>query len=105
MRINEVSAETVLALATEISGTEYVLLHDRVVITTRDKAIDYISEFPNVLADRWLAGRVLFPEQFEEEFARQEGVSPRDRETEAVELRPYLRSGEALLAEVERLLR
>ena len=105
LRINEVSAETVLALATEISGTEYVLMHDQIVITTRDKAIDYLSELPKVLADRWLASRVLFPELFEEEFARQKSVSPRDRETEAVELRPYLRSGEALLAEVERLLR
>lgn len=105
LRINGVSAETVLALATEISGTEYVLFEDRIVISTRDKAIAFVDALPGVLADRWIAMHVLFPEQFDAELARAEGTSPIERETEAAQLPPYLRSGESLLAEVQRLLR
>ena len=108
-RAKGVSAETVLSVACEVAGCEYVLLPQGIVVTTKDKAADYVRSLPDAVAENWARGRYLFPELYVDA-AKQlplPEASPEEvaRAREKEDIPPYLRSGEALVSHIQRLLR
>ena len=108
LRISSVPAETILALATQVAGCEYVLLEKGIVITTQGKAGDYIRQLPNVVSNQWAQARFLFPDLYLEAMASRPlpeagpGQVAGTRELETVQ--PYLRSGKDLLGDIERII-
>jgi hypothetical protein len=109
LRANSVPAETVLYLATQVAGCEYVLLERGVVITTADKAGDYIRNLPDAVANQWARARYLFPDLYVEAMSTRplpeakvsQGGS--DEHTDSVPA--YLRSGRDLVVHIEQLIR
>ena len=105
-RAKSITAETVLSVACELAGCEYVILPKGVVVTTKDKAADYVRSLPESIAETWARGRYLFPELYVD-ITRQlplPEVTPEQVEEEE-NVPPYLRSGKALVAHIEKLLR
>ncbi len=110
LRISTVPAETVLALATQVAGCEYVLLDKGVIITTPDKAGDYIRNLPDAITAHWARARYLFPDLYLEAMANR--PLPEVKPTSAVtqDEKPdtvpsFLRSGRDLVAHIEQLVR
>jgi hypothetical protein len=113
LRVSDVPAETVLDLACQKAGVEYVPMERSIVITTRPKAIEYVRQWPEGLRHNWALGRVLFPEVHPELFAAVPAVgaiSPipatplRVREAD-LNVPLHLRSGKALVAAIQALLK
>jgi hypothetical protein len=108
LRVSTVPAETVLSLATQVAGCEYVLLEKGVIITTSDKAGDYIRNLPDAVANQWAQARHLFPDLYLEAMTTrplpEAKPSPQAAE-EVPEVPAYLRSGRELVADIEQLLR
>jgi len=108
LRVSAVPAETVLSLATQLAGCEYVILDKGVVVTTKDKAADYLRNLPDVIAGQWAAARYLFPDLYLEAARKRPlpEVKPGQAAAEeAAEVPPYLRSGRELIADIEQLLK
>jgi hypothetical protein len=108
LRVNSVPAETVLYLATQVAGCEYVLLEKGVIITTADKAGDYIRNLPESVATQWARAKFLFPDLYLDAMANRPlpEVHPAQVSEERPELVPsYLRSGRDLVAHIEQLVR
>ena len=110
LRVNTVPAETVLYLATQVSGCEYVLLEKGIIITTADKAGDYIRSLPDSVASSWSKARFLFPDLYVDAMATRPLPEVKPSETadrgEKPETVPvYLRSGSDLVAHIEQLIR
>jgi hypothetical protein len=109
LRVSAVPAETILHLATQVAGCEYVLLEQGIVITTADKAGDYIRSLPDSVTGQWARARYLFPELYLDAMATRPlpEVRPsepgQDERTDS--LPPYLRSGRDLVAHIEQLVR
>ena len=105
-RAKGITAETVLTVACELAGCEYVILPKGVVVTTKDKAADYVRSLTESIAETWARGRYLFPELYVDA-ARQlplPEVTPEEAEKEE-NVPPYLRSGKDLVAHIQKLLR
>jgi tetratricopeptide (TPR) repeat protein len=109
-RISEVPAERVLDLACMQGGMEYVIMERGVVVTTPSRAARYLRDLPESVRNNWLAARVLFPETAPELLASAPmpnavpGQSiPADDELDA-DVPAYLRSGKALLTDLQSLL-
>jgi hypothetical protein len=109
LRARNVKAETVLSLGCELAGCEYVLLPpQRVVITTKDKAGDYVRHLPESVSEAWARGRYLFPELYVEaaQIRPLPEVTPDQVPPEQKrDIPPYLRSGRDLVAHIQQLLR
>jgi hypothetical protein len=109
LRVSSVPAETVLYLATQVAGCEYVLLERGVVITTADKAGDYIRNLPDSVANQWARARYLFPDLFVDAMSTRPlpeakaNVAGSDERGDLVPV--YLRSGRDLVAHIEQLVR
>lgn len=111
LRVADVPAETVLNLACQKSGLEYVIVERAIVITTPARALRYLQDLPEALRDNWAAARVIFPDLNPELLAAPPlpsalpGQPVGDRAELDRDVPAYLRSGEALLADVQSLLR
>jgi hypothetical protein len=110
LRVSTVPAESILSLATQVAGCEYVLLEKGVVITTHDKAGDYIRNLPDSVSNHWARARYLFPDLYLDAMANR--PLPEVKPTPAVtaEEKPdtvpaFLRSGRDLVAHIEQLVR
>ena len=110
LRVSTVPAETVLMLATQVAGCEYVLLDKGVIITTPDKAGDYIRNLPEAVSSHWARARFLFPDLYLDAMANR--PLPEVKPTPAVtqDEKPdtvpsFLRSGRDLVAHIEQLVR
>ncbi len=108
LRARSVSAETVLSLATELAGCEYVLLEKGIIVTTPDKAGDYIRNLPDSVASHWSRARHLFPDLYVD--AMTSRPLPEAKPATAAAGGPdqvpsYLRSGRDLVAHIEQLIR
>jgi tetratricopeptide (TPR) repeat protein len=103
-RIAEVPAELVLNIACMKSGLEYVIMERAVVVTTPNKATEYLRQLPQALRNNWVAARVVFPELNPELLA---AVRTTSRPTESDldrDVPSYLLSGKALVQDVKQLL-
>jgi hypothetical protein len=110
LRVNTVPAETVLYLATQVAGCEYVLLEKGIIITTADKAGDYIRNLPDSVAQNWSRARFLFPDLYVDAMSTRPLPEAKPSPTQAAEEKPeavpaYLRSGRDLVAHIEQLIR
>lgn len=109
LRVNTVPAETVLYLATQVAGCEYVILEKGIVITTSDKAGDYIRNLPDSVAGQWARARYLFPDLYIDVMTTRPlpeakpNVAGLDERGDTVPV--YLRSGQDLVAHIEQLIR
>jgi hypothetical protein len=111
LRIADVSAERILDLACAKGGLEYVLMEKGVVVTTPSRAVRYLRDLPDSVSRNWLAARVIFPD-LSPTLANQPPLPnalPSERMVEADEedrdLPAYLRSGSALLADIQSILK
>jgi hypothetical protein len=107
-RANAVSAETILSIACQLAGCEYVLLEKGIIVTTVDKAGDYIRQLPDSVATHWARGRQLFPDLYLEVVAARPlpGIGPGDQDPSTTGPVPtFLRSGRDLVADIQGLLR
>jgi hypothetical protein len=110
LRVNTVPAETVLYLATQVAGCEYVLLEKGIIITTADKAGDYIRNLPDSVSHNWSRARFLFPDLYLDAMSTRPLPEAKPSPTAAAEEKPdavpsYLRSGRDLVAHIEQLIR
>jgi len=109
LRVGSVPAETVLYLATQVAGCEYVLMEKGVIITTADKAGDYIRSLPDSVSGHWARARYLFPDLYIDAMATRplpEAKPSQPGEDERTDNLPsYLRSGRDLVAHIEQLIR
>lgn len=110
LRVGDVPAETILSLACLKSGLEYVITERAVVITTPARAIRYVQDLSDALRDNWFASRVVFPELTPELLASPPLPSAApgplaDRGASDSDVASYLLSGEALVKDVQSLLR
>jgi tetratricopeptide (TPR) repeat protein len=111
LRVSDVPAETILSLACQTSGLEYVIVERAVVITTPARALRYLQDLPEALRDNWAAARVIFPDLNPELLAAPPlpsalpGQPVGDRAELDRDVPAYLRSGDALFADVQSLLR
>ena len=111
MRLAGVTAETVLNVACEMAEVDYVPMEKAVVVTTNRRAKLFAQDLGEAVRKPWLFARVLFPGLDPDLVvsAPQDGqVPPRgqprpDGERRA-EVEPYLRSGDALVEDIRRLL-
>lgn len=110
LRVGTVPAETVLNLAVQVAGCDYVLLEKGVVITTTDKAGDYIRQLPDAVTHHWARMRHLFPDLFVEAMASRPLPEAKPHEAPTADdragsLPAYLRSGRDLISDIEHLVR
>ncbi len=109
LRVSTVSAETVLNFATQVAGCEFVLLEKGIVITTADKAGDYIRSLPDSVSNHWARARYLFPDLYLEAMSTRPLPEAKPNplaDGERPEMVPaYLRSGRDLVAHIEQLIR
>jgi hypothetical protein len=109
LRVNSVPAETILYLATQVAGCEYVLIERGIVITTADKAGDYIRNLPDAVSNQWARARYLFPDLYVDAMSTRPlpeakaNQSGSDDRPDSVPV--YLRSGRDLVAHIEQLIR
>jgi hypothetical protein len=109
LRVGTVPAETILYLATQVAGCEYVLLERGILITTADKAGDYIRNLPDAVANQWARARYLFPDLYIDAMATRPlpearpSIGHADERTDSVPV--YLRSGRDLVGHIEQLIR
>ncbi|MBX9654710.1 hypothetical protein K2Y11_13925 [bacterium] len=110
-RISEVSAETILDIACEKSGLEYVIMERGLVVTTPSRAARYLQDLPESVRDNWLAARVVFPDLTPELLALPPlpnslpGEANSDRTKLDRDLPYYLRSGDALVKDIQSILK
>jgi len=110
-RISEVSAETILDIACEKSGLEYVIMERGLVVTTPSRAARYLQDLPESVRDNWLAARVVFPDLTPELLALPPlpnslpGEANADRSKLDRDLPYYLRSGDALVKDIQFILK
>lgn len=110
-RISEVSAETILDIACEKSGLEYVIMERGLVVTTPSRAARYLQDLPDSVRDNWLAARVVFPDLTPELLALPPlpnslpGEANADRNKLDSDLPHYLRSGDALVKDIQSILK
>lgn len=111
LRVSDVPAETILNLACLKSGLEYVITERAVVVTTPARALRYMQDLSEALQDNWLAVRVVFPELTPELLASPPlpiaapGPITSSTEADDADVAAYLLSGDALVKDVESLLR
>lgn len=108
LRVGTVPAESVLELATQVAGCEYVFLEKGVVITTTDKAGDYIRQLPDAVSNHWAKARYLFPDLYLEAMNTRPLPEAKPSPTQDDSSGPvpaYLRSGRDLIADIEQLIR
>jgi hypothetical protein len=110
LRVSTVPAETVLYLATEVAACEYVLLEKGIIVTTPDKAGDYIRNLPDSVALHWAKTRHLFPDLYVDAVSQrplpEAKIPDAAANQDPVEAIPaYLRSGRDLVADIEQLIR
>lgn len=110
LRVNTVPAETVLYLATQVGGCDYVLLEKGIIVTTADKAGDYIRNLPDSVSNNWSRARFLFPDLYLDAMSTRPLPEAKPSPTAAAEEKPdavpsYLRSGRDLVAHIEQLIR
>jgi hypothetical protein len=110
-RISEVSAETILDIACEKSGLEYVIMERGLVVTTPSRAARFLQDLPESVRDNWLAARVVFPDLTPELLALPPlpnslpGEANSDRSRLDRDLPHYLRSGDALVKDIQSILK
>ena len=110
LRVSTVPAETVLYLATQVAGCEYVLLEKGLIITTADKAGDYIRNLPDSVTTSWSRARFLFPDLYIDAMSTRPLPEAKSTQAGAADEKPdavpaYLRSGRDLVAHIEQLIR
>jgi tetratricopeptide (TPR) repeat protein len=109
-RISDVAAERVLDLVCVQGGLEYVIMERGVVVTTPSRAVRYLRDLPESVRNNWLTARVLFPEMTPEVLASAPlpnavpGQALPDEEELDADVPTYLKSGKALLADIQSLL-
>lgn len=106
LRASTIPAETILSLACQVAGCEYVLLEKGVVITTSDKAGDYVRQLPESVQIHWSRARQLFPDLYLDAVTTRplpEVTAPDVGDTTTVPT--FLRSGRDLVADIQSLLR
>ena len=111
LRLTRVSAERVLQLATEQTGTDYVLVEGQVVITTKDKAVQFTVARNQGLPEAGSLHRLLHPELYRLTPPRDLPVLP-PAPPPLLDIRPpppkvpdYLQSGRAFLDHIDELLK
>ena len=112
LRIGDMPAETVLNIACQRAGVEYVIMERGLVITTAQKAVEYVRLLPEALRHNWALGRVLFPELNPELFASTPLetdaaliAQPERLRLLDVDVPQHLRSGRALVNAVQSMLK
>jgi hypothetical protein len=109
LRVGTVPAETVLYLATQVAGCEYVLVEKGIVITTSDKAGDYIRNLPDAVASQWARARYLFPDLYVDAMSTrplpEAKANPTGTDERPDTVPVYLRSGRDLVVHIEQLIR
>jgi hypothetical protein len=85
------------------------LIEKGVVITTPDKAGDYIRNLPDAVATQWARARYLFPDLYIDAMATrplpEAKVNPAGPDERVDTVPSYLRSGRDLVAHIEQLIR
>lgn len=108
LRAGDLPAETLLNIACQKAGLEYVIMERGVVVTTPARALQYVRQMPEALRRNWAAARVLFPETNPEIFAANPPpvTTPGPAAPSVLDKAPtQLQNGAALVDHVRRLLR
>ncbi len=105
MRISGVAAETILDLACQRTGLEYVMMEKAIVITTPTKASDYLRQLPEALRNNWAASRVLFPDIHTDLLASPPTIASERRASEDRNVPAFLGSGKAFLKHIQDLMK
>lgn len=110
LKVSQIPAEMVLDIACVKGGFEYVITERSIVITTPAKALEYARQLPESLRYQWAMARMLFPEMNPELFAPAPPINVETPDIAAGarmdSLVPsYLRSGKALVEDIQQLLR
>lgn len=103
LRIADVPAEMILNIACMKSGLEYVIMEKAVVITTPNKAGEYVRQLPQLLRNNWVAAKVLFPE-LNPELLAATPARPASESDVNRDVPSYLYNGKALVQDVKKLL-
>ena len=110
-RISDITAETILDIACQKAGLEYVIMERGLVVTTPERAARYLKDLPSSIKDNWLAARVVFPDLTPELLSLPPlpnsipGQEANDRNDLDQNLPIYLRSGDALVKDIQILLK
>ena len=110
-RISEVPAETILDIACQKAGLEYVIMERGLIVTTPARAARFMKDLPESVRDNWLAARVVFPDLTPELLALPPlpnsvpGDTGNDRNDLDRDVPIYLRSGDALVKDIQSLLK
>ncbi len=111
LRANDLPAETLLNIICQRAGVEYVIMERSIIITTADRAVQYVRRMGDAIRNNWAMGRMLFPEMNPELYAtppRSELImssSAASRSGRPEQVAPYLLSRDALITEIKAQLR
>jgi hypothetical protein len=115
LNVDGLPAETILDIACQKGGVEYVIMEKSIVITTPARALDYLRNQTTAVRNNWAYGKMLFPDLNPELFADAPKVAVNYDDSTRIRgaldaakdenVAPYLLSGKAFVDHIRQLLR